>query len=331
MVSSFTSETLRSAHVNRWQIMWQDSLLSVTFDRLSSTMAATDSHYNTEGRQLNYLWAMRYLCKIGLGVVQERSTARSYSEHLSRISSVRDETNQIINKVVDHLTSVGKCKTIKDQLEFWNFHMHRSYILSELTRPTLTRKREISSRKRTASSALEDSLRHTCIASLAFTVEAFLGLQNVTKFATQSWAAVHRSLSSALLLGIIGEPAREPRVRLLLSRLLTVMSGVQSSIDPLEKSAPITRSLEALVKLIPQYSNAGTFFAGDPQQFPGFEMADVQTSGSTSVGSTSSPAQASTGTSPMSMMHSIMWGNQGPAPGWSFDLDADDTSPWNRQ
>ena len=39
-------------------------------------------------------------------------------------------------------------------------------------------------------------------------VESLGGLQSITRFAIQSWAAVHRSLSCAVLLGILSEPSR---------------------------------------------------------------------------------------------------------------------------
>jgi hypothetical protein len=85
---------------------------------------------------------------------------------------------------------------------------------------------------------------------LTNTVEAFLGLQNMTPFATRSWSSVHRSLSSALLLGILGEHYRNERARSLLANLVQVLTDITANVDPAELSAPITRSVAALQRLL---------------------------------------------------------------------------------
>ena len=131
---------------------------------------------------------------------------------------------------------------MRDQLEHWALYLHISYITSELCRPAIS--------PSTAGFDLSKTLRKTCIDSLTNTVEAFLGLQNMTPFATRSWASVHRSLSSALLLGIIGEHNRNERARSLLSNLIQVLTEVTSTVDPAELSAPITRSVSALQRLL---------------------------------------------------------------------------------
>jgi len=213
--------------------------------------------------------------------------------------------------------SVTKCRSMKDQLEHWNFHMHRSYIISELCRPTLASKKK-SSHLQKDQQDLEKSLRSKCIKNLALTVEAFLGLHNVTKFAAQSWAAIHRSLSSALLLGILGEPRQNDHVRMLLLRLYAVMQEVDSDLDPSEKSAPITRSLEALAKFTAQnpndepsvMSNSVTPFEFGETLFYSSTPGSASTNSAT-TGASYSPTHTSEGerNSPLSMLNSIIWGS----------------------
>lgn len=70
-----------------------------------------------------------------------------------------------------------------------------------------------------------------------------------TSFARHSWAALHRALSSALMLGILGEHARSERARKLLSRFINVMADITNNLDPQEISTPIQRGLAALSKL----------------------------------------------------------------------------------
>jgi hypothetical protein len=181
---------------------------------------------------------MKKLCKIGLDIIRDRSGSHDYEHELLVIIDRRDELAAMMRQALHHLRDATASKSMKDQLEHWNLYLHRSYVTSELYRPTLKRG--------TPDSELKAHLRQTCIESLGDTVDAFLGLQNITRFASQSWAAVHRSLSSALLLGILKEPIRNQRVRTLLEKLIAVMSDVTSTLDPSEISAPIARSVGAL-------------------------------------------------------------------------------------
>lgn len=230
----------------RWRIVWQDSLLSITYDRASST--PTISHHRSakewETTRLPYTECMKILCSTGLEIVRERTHHSDFRLEMARIDSHRKDIEEMMEHAVRHLRDATACTTIKDQLEHWNLYMHRSYILAELHRTALRR-------KGTPPELID--LRATCIGHLADTVDAWLGLQNVTRFATQSWAAIHRSLSSALLLGILKQPQENRRVQLLLEKLIQVMSSINSSSDPTEVSAPIARAIGALARL-----NAGT-------------------------------------------------------------------------
>jgi hypothetical protein len=312
--------------LSRWQIVWQDSLLSITFDRFSSIVSAPNSNRNADTDTSSYIGAMRRLCKIGLNVVQERATARTYAQHIHHIARFRSEIDNISSNLVEHLTLAARCTSMKDQLEYWNFYMHRSYIMSELCRATIGRKRD-SDRLQKDEKLLDKSLRSTCILNLSNTVEAFLGLHNVTRFAVQSWAAVHRSLSSALLLGILGEPRRDERANSLLLRLQTVMHNLQSNIDPMETSAPITRSLEALAKLMPREVPTDTFATSGFETPFAFETQELDSSSHTGSGSgpgtTPMHSFENDCNSPMSLLNSIIWGDH-PAvsSSWSFDANS---------
>jgi hypothetical protein len=187
---------------------------------------------------------MKILCSTGLVIVRERTHHSELRVEMARIDSHRRDIEDMMEHAVHHLRDASACMSIKDQLEYWNLYMHRSYVLAELYRSALRR-------KGTPPELID--LRASCIGHLADTVEAWLGLQNVTRFATQSWAAIHRSLSSALLLGILKQPQEHQRVRILLDKLIQVMSSINSSSDPTEISAPIARAVMALARL-----NAGS-------------------------------------------------------------------------
>lgn len=228
-----------------WALLWQDSLLSISYDRASSTTTIDHtvplSPHTAPGTR-TYVESMYRLCKVGLDIVRERQRPQNSHDALIRITEHRNELQEIMVDAADYLKDSRRCRSMRDQLEHWALYLHISYITSELCRPAIS--------PSTAGFDLSKTLRKTCIDSLTNTVEAFLGLQNMTPFATRSWASVHRSLSSALLLGIIGEHNRNERARSLLSNLIQVLTEVTSTVDPAELSAPITRSVSALQRLL---------------------------------------------------------------------------------
>lgn len=252
---------------------------------------------------MNYIECMRTLCKTGLEIIHERNTHRDSKSEIAHLVETRKKLSMLLNEAADHLRDNKLCRSIKQQLEYWNLNLHKSYMTSELCRPIL-RKRGNSDAHSTDTSS---SLRRTCIDSLANTVEAFIGLQNITHFASQSWAAVHRSLSSALLLGILREPSRNERVHGLLTKLVSVMSSINAGMEPLESSAPITRSIEALKKFLPPaqshietpgFSNGGTTASS---------MEELGTPPHFAVGG--SPYMYNSDEhSPYSIMDNILWG-----------------------
>jgi hypothetical protein len=249
---------------------------------------------------------MRRLCKIGLDIVQQRAVSRPVHQQLLRIVEYRDQIQENFEHMEDHLTDISMCRSMREYLEFWNLYLHRSYILSELCRPTIRSKRFRGEHKELAL-----SLMSLCLESLANTVEAFLGLQNITKFASQSWAAMHRSLSSALLLGILGEPAKSERIQMLVSKLAAVISDVLKGVDPSELSAPLTRSVAALHKLILQPPGMADDQNQNALAFGHFYRFDDQTITSvpgSSIVESSPQTSSDDGPSPYSILNSILWG-----------------------
>ncbi|KAI9708351.1 MAG: hypothetical protein M1820_004055 [Bogoriella megaspora] len=225
-----------------WAVIWQDSLLSITYDRASSNSTITHHVPLPSNRNLSYVDCMYRLSTVGLNIVRERAITEATSrERIQLIAGHKEELRKMMDQAVDHLRDSRVCKTFQQQLEHWSLYLHVSYIMSELCRPAINpgnHKQE-----------LRVAFRDTCIESLANTVEAFLGLQSITPFANRSWSCVHRALSSALLLGILGEPARNERARRLLGRLIGVVTDITSTVDAAELSGPISRSISALRKL----------------------------------------------------------------------------------
>ncbi|EMC95612.1 hypothetical protein BAUCODRAFT_71670 [Baudoinia panamericana UAMH 10762] len=227
-----------------WSIIWQDSLLSLTYDRASTTAATA---FNTMpmpqnvGRVGDYHAAMYRLMKIGLDIVRDRATVASAVDQFERISEHQNAISTLMREAAPYLRDSRLCKSNIDMIEHWGFYLHTSYALSELYRPALSPSK--------AESELLQTFSRPCIDNLTNVVESYLGLNNITSFARQSWSATHRALSSALLLGILREHTRNDRARMLLARFMAVMIEITNSISAQEISAPLQRALSALSKL----------------------------------------------------------------------------------
>ncbi|TKA69081.1 hypothetical protein B0A49_06621 [Cryomyces minteri] len=116
----------------------------------------------------------------------------------------------------------------------------------------------------------------------------------------------------ALLLAIMGEPARNDRARNLLGKLVSAMSDLTSTVDPSELSAPMARGIAALRKLNVQESRT----LHDPDSL---RAAPLTVNGSHDYDRALNLDEASFFTpspnvgldeesSPYSLMDSILWG-----------------------
>jgi hypothetical protein len=233
---------------DRQRVMWQDCLLSMTYDR-ASCIVEHKSDRTKPSEELSYGDAMFEMCSVGLELLKFRAPCHTLKpdHHLRKLMHYQDRINQICERTVLYLRDNSKGVSMRQHLEYYNLLMHKSYFLSEVGRPTL----KLGTAYPHKFEAMVTELKTTCVNSLRGTVEAFLGLQNVSKFACHSWAAVHRALSSALLLAIIGRQNEDKDVKRLLINLVTVMSATISDVDPSVLVTPITRAVESLRQMIP--------------------------------------------------------------------------------
>jgi hypothetical protein len=94
-----------------------------------------------------------------------------------------------------------------------------------------------------------------CKQNLAETVRMYLKMHSLSVIPTRSWAFTYHGLSSAVLLGILGETKQDPEVRQLQGDLISALSVTaardQNSHPPksdkdIELSGPLSRALAAL-------------------------------------------------------------------------------------
>lgn len=156
-----------------WAIVWQDALLSITYDRASAACVLDGStmpqpqHY---GQTTAYHAIMYSVSKIGLEIVRDRSRPMNVREQVARIEEHRAALSTIMRDTSEYLRDSRKCTTARESLEHWALYLHSSYHMSELCRPAINP---------SADPELMGALKAVCIENLVNTVEAFLGLNNV--------------------------------------------------------------------------------------------------------------------------------------------------------
>lgn len=158
-----------------WAIIWQDSLLSITYDRASSTTlnASTMPMPQQFGPTCQYHQSMYRVSKVGLDIVNDRSKPMSVRETISRITEHRDALASIMKESAEYLRDSRKCNSQRETLEHWGLYLHSSYIMSELCRPAISANADPELAK----------FKQTCVENLVNTVEAFLGLNNIVGIA----------------------------------------------------------------------------------------------------------------------------------------------------
>lgn len=193
-------------------------------------------------------------------------------------------------------------------------YLHTSYALSELYRPAIS--------PSTSDYELSKAFKQLCIDNLINTVEAYLGLNNTTAFARQSWASMHRALSSALLLGILGEHLRNERARRLVGRFIAVMGDITNSVDPLEISAPVQRGVNALRKLRigepqPPHMGGGTNVFMPPSDGANENGSKFDYSAMITPTSADGTGSEHDEHSPFTILNNILWGSDHHSAGYS--------------
>ena len=189
-----------------WMVLWQDSLLSVGYDRATSTALPESAYPPSDPKMLAELGGFSYqecmwrIGKVGLLTVRNRVLPQSMDSRLSTCQGLREEIENTQAQAAEHLKDVSKCRSSLDHVEHWILYLQASYMMSELCRPGVSPGNQDANKNH--------QLRRLCIVNLLNTVDAFNGLAMSSPLHTRTWSIKHRALSAALLLGILGEPLR---------------------------------------------------------------------------------------------------------------------------
>jgi hypothetical protein len=231
-----------------WALMWQDSIISVTYDRAGSTLNYDGhTHFPPEVAELSFgSWTydrcMYQLSRIGLGIVRERHSYDDIETTLVRMAHFEKEISDVQAGSAPTLRDFSLCTTFQERGHHWLFYLHRSYIMCELYRPAIN--------PGAPSTELVQRMRSSCIEHLSHVVSGWLELLKVSYLTNRSWPAMQRALSSALLLGILRETETDPNTRILLLEFLHALEKVTEGLDTQDIWAPLQRSIFWLRKLV---------------------------------------------------------------------------------
>jgi hypothetical protein len=116
-----------------WTMMWQESLLSITFDRappslnifFSDPKHLPPDSFTADG-SFSYAGCMYQVTKVGLELLQDRRTRRTTGEMLGRMQGYEQELRTIMGNAAAHLKSSQHCQNLTEQLQHWALYLHTS-------------------------------------------------------------------------------------------------------------------------------------------------------------------------------------------------------------
>lgn len=182
------------------------------------------------------------------------------SEHGAQAISDVEEVEAILSRTAPHLQTKDRCRTIQDRMEYNSLQIHTSFTISYICQAAL-RRADLDAH---TAGILTTKCKQTLIAS----VRGFLNLSTFSIVPLRTWSYVHNALSSALLLGLMGETRTNPEVRALQEALISTLSTVDAEAEgpgtPRQKdgSSRFTnrhaKALEALQAMCVQASKVTT-------------------------------------------------------------------------
>jgi hypothetical protein len=196
---------------------------------------------------MTYTEVMYILCqKILESFNNDSNTHANYDQIIS--DSI--EVEGLRQRVHPNFRTKEGCKSVTDRLHHYAIRLHTAFVISVLCRPSLRRGATIG-----IDAAQKDILFKKCKETLTETVRMYLKMHSLSIIPTRSWAFTYHGLSSAVLLGILGETKTDLEVRQLQGDLISALSATAAKEQPstvpksdkdIELSGPLSRALAAL-------------------------------------------------------------------------------------
>ncbi|KAK1580066.1 fungal-specific transcription factor domain-containing protein [Colletotrichum navitas] len=300
-----------------WTCVWHDTLTSLSFDRPPMTnipCCPIPTVQQTVAGEYGYLDTMYHLCNIiSRRLNPDAATTVTYEQMVDNCEAVEN----LRNMVAPNIRIKEQCKRAMDRLQHYAVRLHTSFVISVCCRPAL--RRDCTKLTPEQKSYLSEKCQH----NLAETVRMFLAMHQLSVIPTRSWAFTYHGLSSALLLGILGETKNSPEVRQLQGDLIAALSAtaakevnspsthVPKTDKDIELSGPLWRALTALRNIYEHGTIMGTS-----------QMKGTDSSGTASGARTPMPAMLM---GPMATTNgnNVNGGNDGVSKGFGLDPHQD--------
>lgn len=195
----------------------------------------------------SYTEAMYHLCQ---KILQSVNNDTNSQPDFNQIIADCQEVESLRLQVSPSFREKDACKTVQDRLQHFAVRLHTSFVVSVLCRPALRRGEDIG-----LDPTQKAILAERCKQNLTETVRMYLKMHSLSVIPTRSWAFTYHGLSSAVLLGILGETKQDPEVRQLQGDLISALSvtaardqnsHLPKSDKDIELSGPLSRALAAL-------------------------------------------------------------------------------------
>lgn len=200
----------------RQSLLWQDSLLSLSFDR-PPARASSDPEpllpQNTNG--LSYIECMYAWSQIGRQLLEKTRHERANVDTMMHFLNMLDEIN---SKSQPHLRALSACTSRQSRMEHHAFRLQQAFCSSFVCRPALLC---INAPGR------DDELRiiiDRAQISLLETIQAFMALQSLTVLPLRSWSMIHAAIGAALLLQVQERTTQTQEIRTLQNSLINALS-----------------------------------------------------------------------------------------------------------
>lgn len=236
-------------------IVWQDTFLSLTYDRPPSTLAMTcPIPYQQDAEGLNFQECIFTLCRLILDKAR-REIAGNIPGPFESLCEYKRQLDGVRDAAAPFLKDKAKCVTLQDHLERLAFGVHLGYVVCRLNRVYLD--------SMGPDSPFPADVAVDCVQRAMEVVECFLDLHRFSAGVCRSWAFVHTVVSCAITLKSLSHVPLEDQSKpeMLVQRLTVVLEKEERDSEWTDAESnvryfgPYSRALKALKEI---YHDSGT-------------------------------------------------------------------------
>lgn len=197
-------------------LIWQDTFLSVTYDRPPSSVnmnCPIPYGQDTEGH--SFAESIFTICRILLDRTRQEN-AGTIKDPLQSTFEFKLQLERVWDTAASFQISASYCASLQDHLERLALGVHLHYAICRLNRVYLD---ILDDNERSTSPVVTECTHHATGA-----IESFLDLHRLSPSVCRSWAFVHNAVSCAITLKSLS-----PRAEGFLARLIGVLEKEEKS------------------------------------------------------------------------------------------------------